>query len=146
MNQLWTQLFASAGLVCVMALVHAVGVVAITNGLGFKDRTLRLHRVNLSALGLSVSMALGLFALHMIEISLFAAFYVLVGAMTHFEPALYFSTSAYTTLGTIETSLPDQWRVVGAIEGLIGFLLIGWSTGVFFADMNKLLREQESGE
>ena len=124
MNQLWTQLFASAGLVCVMALVHAVGVVAITNGLGFKDRTLRLHRVNLSALGLSVSMALGLFALHMIEIGLFAAFYVLIGAMSHFEPALYFSASAYTTLGTIETSLPDDWRLVGAIEGLIGFLLI----------------------
>ena len=146
MNQLWTQLFASAGLVCVMALVHAVGVVAITNGLGFKDRTLRLHRVNLSALGLSVSMALGLFALHMIEIGLFAAFYVLIGAMSHFEPALYFSASAYTTLGTIETSLPDDWRLVGAIEGLIGFLLIGWSTGVFFADMNKLLREQEDRE
>ena len=136
MNHLWTQLVAAAGLVCVMALVHAVGVVAITNALGFKDRTLRLHRVDLSALARSASMALGLFA----------AFYVLVGAMTHFEPALYFSTSAYTTLGTIETSLPDDWRLVGAIEGLIGFLLIGWSTGVFFADMNKLLREQESGE
>lgn len=145
MNQLWIQLVASAGLVCVMALVHAVGVVAITEALGFKDRALRMHQVDLSALALSISMALGLFALHMFEIGLFALFYMVVGAMSHFEPALFFSASAYTTLGTIETSLPDKWRLVGAIEGLVGFLLIGWSTGVFFADMNKLLRERGDG-
>ena len=135
------QLAASAGLVCIVALIHAVGVVGLTKALGLKECSLRAHRVDLSALGLSVVMALGLFALHLVEITLFAAFYLAIGAFDALEPALFFSASAYTTLGTVESTLPAGWRLVGAIEGLVGFLMIGWSTGVFFADMNKLLRE-----
>ena len=141
MNHLWAQLAASAALVCLMALVHAVGVVGVTRGLGLKGSSLSAHRVNLSAMGLSVVMALSLFALHLIEIGLFAAFYMAVGAIDQVEPALYFSASAYTTLGQPEVAFPHDWRLVGAVEGLVGFLLIGWSTGVFIADMNKLLRE-----
>jgi hypothetical protein len=30
-----------------------------------------------------------------------------------------------------------------AIEGLVGFVLIGWTTAVFIADMNKVLRDEE---
>ena len=37
-------------------------------------------------------------------------------------------------------AFPPQWRLVGAVEALAGFLLIGWSTAVFVTDMNKLLR------
>ncbi len=135
---LGTQLAASAGLLCLMALVHATGVIAISRALGLEDRTLRAHRVDLHAFALLVTMALCLFALHLIEIGLFAAFYILIDAA---EPALFFSASAYTTLGTVESALPRDWRLVGAIEGLVGFLLIGWSTGLFITDMNKLLRE-----
>ncbi|MDQ3143997.1 MAG: two pore domain potassium channel family protein [Pseudomonadota bacterium] len=141
---LGAQLIASGALVCVMALIHAIGVIGITKALGLDERALRAHRVDFRALGLLVTMALCLFSLHIIEIALFAAFYIGVGAVEGVEPALFFSASAYSTLGTIEASLPNEWRLVGAIEGLVGFLLIGWSTGVFIADMNKLLREELS--
>ena len=141
MSQLGVQLAASAGLVCLMALIHAIGVVGITKGFGLQESTLRAHRVDLSAMMLLVGVALSLFALHLTEIGLFAVFFVMVGALDGAEPALFFSASAYTTLGTTEASLPHEWRLVGAIEGLVGFLLIGWSTGVFITDMNKLLRE-----
>ena len=141
MNHLWLQLAASAGLVCLMALVHAVGVVGVTKLFGLDGHTLRAHRVDLSALALLVGVALSLFALHILEIGLFAAFYIAVGAIEQVEPALFFSASAYATLGQPEVAFPHNWRLVGAIEGLVGFLLIGWSTGVFIADMNKLLRE-----
>ncbi len=135
------QLVASAALVCLMALIHAVGVIGLTKALGLDERALRAHRVDFKALGLLVTVALSLFSLHIFEIGLFAAFYIAVGAIEGVEPALFFSASAYSTLGTVEASLPKEWRLVGAFEGLVGFLLIGWSTGVFIADMNKLLRE-----
>ena len=35
--------------------------------------------------------------------------------------------------------MPD-WRIVGAFEGLVGFLMIGWSAAVFVSDMEKVLR------
>ncbi len=137
---LWPQLGASAAMVCLIALVHAIGVVMITRMLGLEERKLRAHRVDLSAMGLSAITALSLFLLHFIEIALFALFYMGVGAIVTFEGALFFSASAYATLGQPEIAFPEHWRLVGAIEGLVGFLMIGWSTGVFINDMTKLLR------
>ena len=138
---LWTQLGAAAGLVVLMTFVHAVGIVGFTRLFGLDDRALRAHRVDLKAFGLLITVALCLFSLHLVEIALFAAFYMLVGAIGALEPALFYSATAYTTLGHPEIAFPTEWRLVGAIEGLVGFLLIGWSTGVFIADMNKLLRD-----
>ncbi|HMG48085.1 MAG TPA: ion channel [Allosphingosinicella sp.] len=102
---------------------------------------LRAHRLDFGAFALLISMALSLFALHTLEIGLFALFYLGIGAIHDFEQALYFSTSAYATLGHPDIAFPAQWRLVGAVEGLAGFLLIGWSTAVFVTDMNKLLRK-----
>jgi len=132
-------------MVCLIALVHAVGVVTITRMLRLETHKPCAHRVDLSAIMLSAIMALSLFLLHFIEIALFATFYMGVGAIVRFEEALFFSASAYATLGQPEVAFPEHWRLVGAIEGLIGFLMIGWSTGVFINDMTKLLRGSNQG-
>jgi hypothetical protein len=139
--QLGTQLVAAALLVVLMTLVHGLGVVGITKLLKLEDHALKAHTLDIGAFGLLTSMGLCLFALHAIEIALFAVFYMAVGALDAAEEALFFSASAYTTLGQPEVNFPDEWRLVGAIEGLVGFLLIGWSTAVFVTDMNKLLRK-----
>ena len=138
---LWPQLLVSAAFVVLMTIIHGLGVIAATKILRLDDRTLRAHRFDLSALGLLVSIAICLFALHISEIAIFALFYWGMGALPDFETALFFSASAYSTLGHPEMPFPTEWRLVGAFEGLIGFLLIGWSTAVFIADLNKLLRE-----
>jgi len=132
-------------MVCLIALIHAVGVVTITRMLGLEAHKPRAHGVDLSAIMLSAIMALSLFLLHFIEIALFAIFYMGVGAILRFEEALFFSASAYATLGQPDVAFPEHWRLVGAIEGLIGFLMIGWSTGVFINDMTKLLRGSSQG-
>ena len=139
---LTVQLLAALMLVILMVLIHASGILAATKLLKLEDRNLRAHRIDFKAFGLLTSIALCLFALHIFEISVFALFYKLVGAVKDFETALYFSTSAFTTLGQPNVRFPDDWRLVGALEGLVGFLLIGWSTAVFITDMNKVLREE----
>ena len=139
--QLGTQILAAYLLVILMTLVHALGVVLITKLLKLEDSALRAHRLDFGAFGLLISMALGLFALHTLEIGLFALFYLGVGAIHDLEHALFFSTSTYATLGHPDIDFPAQWRLVGAVEGLAGFLLIGWSIAVFVTDMNKLIRK-----
>jgi heme/copper-type cytochrome/quinol oxidase subunit 1 len=139
--QLGVEILTAYLLVILTTVVHGIGVVLITRLLKLEDNTLRAHRLDLGAFGLLISMALGLFALHTLEIGLFALFYLGVGAIHDFEQALYFSTSAYATLGHPDVAFPAEWRLVGAVEGLAGFLLIGWSTAVFVTDMNKLLRK-----
>lgn len=134
------QLLAGLLLLVVMVLIHGAGIVAATKLLRLEDQTLRAHHVNFKAFQLLISIALWLFALHLLEITVFALFYLAVGALNNIESALYYSMSAYSTLGHPDLDFPDDWRLVGAAEGVIGLLLIGWSTAVFIADMNKLIR------
>ena len=135
------QLFWGLLLLVLIVSVQGAGIVAATKLLRLEDRKLRAHRVDVKAFGILIAIALVLFALHLLEIVIFAAFYMVVGAIDEFEPALFFSISAFTTLGHPEMQFPADWRIVGALEGLVGFLLIGWSTAVFVTDMSKLLRE-----
>jgi len=38
--------------------------------------------------------------------------------------------------------LKDEWRMFGPLEGLVGILMCGLSTGLFFAVVNKLISAQ----
>ena len=140
-TSLCVQLLAALALLVVMVLIHGAGIVAATKFLRLEDNSLRAHRVDIRAFGLLTAIALWLFALHLLEVCVFALFYLAVGALDEVEAALYFSVSAYSTLGQPDIHFPSDWRILGAIEGLVGFLLIGWSTAVFVTDMNKLLRK-----
>ncbi len=135
------QLLAGFFLAILLILVHAVGVVLVTKLLKLEDSSLRAHRLDIRAFGLLTSMALSLFVLHAFEIGMFALFYLGVDATKTVEASLYFSASSYATLGHPDIDFPERWRLLGAMEGVIGFLLIGWSTAVFVTDMNKLIRK-----
>jgi hypothetical protein len=140
-NPLLLQIGSSAALIVVMALFHGAGVAAIAHWLGLDRQRAKSRRLHPRTVAILSSVALMLFALHIAEIALFAAFYLAVGAAPDFEHALFNSASAYTTLGQPQAGFPLEWRLLGALEGLAGFLLLGWSTAFFVTDMNKLLRE-----
>lgn len=140
MHVLLIQLLACAGLAMGATLLHGVGVAGIAHALGLDRERPRVRRLHPRTIATLSAVALLLFALHLSEIALFALFYLAVGALADLEQALFFSASAYATLAQPETNFPVDWRLLGALEGLIGFLLIGWSTAFFVTDMNKLLR------
>ena len=80
----------------------------------------------------------GLFVLHALEIWLYAGFYIAVEALRSFEAALYFPTSSYTTVGYGDVVLDERWRLLGAIEGANGLILLGWSTAFFVAIVGRI--------
>jgi hypothetical protein len=80
-----------------------------------------------------------LFALHFIEILVFAIFFRYVGALHSMEEALYYSASCYATLGAATANFAEEWRLVGALESLIGFVLIGWSTAFMVRTLRKII-------
>lgn len=80
-----------------------------------------------------LALVLGLFALHSIQIWIYALTYMAVGVFESLEPALYFSTSTFTTVGFGDIVLPPSWRMLAAAESMNGFLLIGWSTAFLVA-------------
>jgi Ion channel len=68
-----------------------------------------------------------------VEIWVWAALYVATGAIPPFEAALYFSTATFATVGSENFMLTPEWRLLGSIEGIDGFILIGWSTAFLVA-------------
>jgi hypothetical protein len=76
---------------------------------------------------------------HLLEIAVWAMFYVWKQGMPDLPSAFYFSGVTYTTTGYGDLVLPEEWRMVGAVEALTGILMCGWSTGFFFAVVNKVL-------
>lgn len=121
-----------------MTVIHSMGLVGISKLLRLGDDRLLRHQLNTGAIALLGSFGLLLFALHIAEILIFAAFYLWVGALDDLEDAIYYSASAYATLGTTTEFFPEQWRIIGALESLIGFMLIGWSTAFMVSTMKKL--------
>jgi len=133
-----TQLAIASLIVGTTVLLHLAGLAGLL-------LILRRHRhvqnrmlgavMNSSAILL---VAFGLFALHSVEIWTWAGVYQWIGVLPEFEQALYFSTSTYVTIGYGDVVLPRGSRILGAIEGASGIILIGWSTAFFFSVVDRL--------
>ncbi len=132
------QLAASAVLVLLLVVIHSLGLLIISNTLNLNSKKLKRAQLSIGSFALLGGMGLMIFALHILEIFVFAGFYMLVAHMGTLEEALYYSASAYATLGRTASYFPSEWRLMGAVEALIGFILIGWSTAFMVKTMNEI--------
>jgi hypothetical protein len=76
----------------------------------------------------------------LVETGIWAVFYLRRELFVDFETSLYFSLVSYTTIGYGDVVLPQNWRLLGGIEGLSGVLLCGLSTAFLFSYVNGLLQ------
>lgn len=63
-----------------------------------------------------------------INVWLWALVFLAVGAFGTFEPSLYFSLIAFTTVGFGDITLGPDWRLLSGLTAANGFLSFGWST------------------
>jgi voltage-gated potassium channel Kch len=80
--------------------------------------------------------------IHLVEITVWAFFFLWKEAMPDLSSALYFSAVTYTTTGYGDLVLTEEWRLLGGVEALTGILMCGWSTGFFFAVANGMLERR----
>lgn len=121
-------LFAGSVLVVLTVVIHGVGLLSLSWTL---RKVIEGYRPQQTLAGTVVTMVftvLGLFLLHTLEIWCWAVAYVLVGALPTMTEALTFSALSFSTLGAEPISATAEWQLFGSIEGVNGFLLIGWST------------------
>jgi voltage-gated potassium channel len=137
-GQLILQLAASSVLVLATVLIHLGGVLVMIRLMRHHYH----HRDKLGPLGHEVVAVLGaaavLFFLHGVEIWTYALFYTAAHATRDFEEALYFSTVTYTTIGYTGSDITKAWRVLGAIEGANGIILLTWSAAFFVAIVSRM--------
>ena len=79
-----------------------------------------------------------LIVIHLVEIAVWAFFYLWAGCLPDPESAFYFSGVTYATVGYGDVVLQEPWRMLGPVEGLTGILMCGLSTGLFFAVLNRV--------
>lgn len=97
------------------------------------------------SLQLVIATALVGVSLHTVQILLWAfAFLSLdrAGELETFEKAVYFSFVTFTTLGYGDITLSEGWRLLSGIEALNGILLVGWTTAMLFAAVQKIWLSQ----
>lgn len=136
-QSLLLQLSLATIMVALTILIHLVGLGLLLELLRAHGRQFR-DRKPLPQAVLILTVVLGLFALHALEIWGYAALYSALRTLHDFEEALYFSTVTYTTIGYGDLTLPKPWRVLGAIEGANGIILLGWSTAFFFSVLQRI--------
>lgn len=88
---------------------------------------------------LAMFIVLGLFVTHGLEIWLYATVFHGIGAVRDLREAIYFSTSSYAAIGYGDNIIVEKWKLLGAIEGVNGVILLGWSVAFSVTAMNRLL-------
>jgi hypothetical protein len=131
-------LFISAGLVALTVAVHAAGFGLILGTL------VKRHIVPSGALAITwllIRLAWLLMLIHIVEISLWASFYLWQHCFPDAESAFYFSGVTYATIGYGDVVIAKPWRLLAPLEGLTGTLMCGLSAGLFFAVVAVVYRD-----
>jgi hypothetical protein len=135
----------------IWALLIATALVSVTAAVHYE--TLRLASAALPRLTIPLRMRVlfvvfACLAAHTLEVWIYAAAYWfmvevagfgrLSGAVSgEFVDFLYFSTVTYTTIGFGEVVPQGPTRIIAAIEGMIGLLMVGWSASFTYLTMER---------
>jgi len=121
-------LAAGSILVALTVLIHTVGLITIAAVTPRLARLLGFQNHNVGRTLVMTGTVLGILVILTLEVWSWAAAYALLHVTTEFEDALYLSTSLFSTVGYEMQPFRQDWRLLTALEGINGFLMIGWST------------------
>lgn len=125
-------LAAGALVISLTVFIHTAGLMLVTHVMSRIIDSLRMHGRRSRILAMN-TVVIGIFAVLTIEVWLWAVCYTLLGVISDFPTALYFSTITFSTVGYGDVVPNHDWRLFAALEGVNGFLLIGWSTAYLIA-------------
>ena len=130
------QLILATVMVLLTVGIHLIGLALLVRVLRSHNRL--FQRLKIMPLTLLLAATIGIIAIHTVEIWLFAVLYMELHAFQHFEEALYFSTVSYAAIGYGDVLMPHDWRIVGAIEGATGIIMLGLSTAFLISLLTQL--------
>ncbi len=119
-------------IICMTVVIHTFGLIAVTRAIALVTDWLRLQGRRSHIVAMLVAV-MGVFAVLTVEVWLWAVCYYALGIVGDFETTLYFSTATFATVGYGDVVAAGGWRLLTSLEGVSGFLLIGWSTAYLVA-------------
>lgn len=119
-------------MISLTVVIHTFGLIGVTHLMSWVSDHIRLHGHRSRILAMN-TVVIGVFAVITAEVWLWALLFHLLGVVPDFPTALYFSTTNFSTMGYGDVIAKEEWRLMAAMEGANGFLLIGWSTAYLIA-------------
>jgi hypothetical protein len=135
------QLAVGAAIIAVCVIIHGIALFTLQRIISSRRAGKRIHDAEALSFGgtvLTLSIIFALIFIHFVEIWLFAFLYDYLGALPNFQESLYYSTISYSTVGYNDEAISTHWRMVAALESILGIILLGWSTAFFVRFLNRL--------
>lgn len=121
-------LAVGSSLVALSVLIHTAGLVLIAAATPPVARRLGFNNHDVGRTLVMTGTVLGIFCVLTIEVWSWAVAYAALGVAADFTGSLYLSTAMFSTIGNNQVPVNSAWRLLTVLEGVAGFLLIGWST------------------
>lgn len=140
---MFLHLFVSTVMVLATVIIHGLGLALLGRALRGEaqmERVLHIPALSARTLFFTLFLVVAIFALHGVEIWLYAALYLAIGAIPNLETAVYYSTISYAAIGYDDRYIDRAWRLVAGIEGINVGLLLAWSMGFFVSIVSRLGR------
>lgn len=136
------ELLVATAMVLVMVALHGAGLLMLGRLLEIRDSRssqVKLNPLSVEGALIAGGVTIGLIVLHGVEIWLYAMLYIWIDAIPELRDAVYFSTITYASIGFSDYEISDAWKLLGAIEGVNGALLLGWSVAFFVTVMTRFM-------
>jgi voltage-gated potassium channel Kch len=134
------KILIGAALIVVSTFIHSGCTLVAMWGLE-KSAHVRSLWVRVSHIA---ALVLLMFLASVVEVALWAATYLQLGAIEGFEKALYFSMVTFTTLGYGEIVLGENWRLLASFEAANGIIMFGWTTALIVAFVHFFVKHEDS--
>ncbi len=124
-------------LTAITVVLHGVGSLILARMFADRRRASTEPLAPWQVVRRTVGLVSFLLLLHLIEASVWAECYWLMGLFPDMETAGYYSLTSYTTVGYGDVHLSSNWRMLGPIESGVGVLMFGWSIALMVAILGR---------
>jgi hypothetical protein len=116
-------------LVAVTLAVHGMGMIWTLHVSSSLKQRLAANRSFAIGIAIIILASWMIILVHLIEVMVWAGFFIWRGAMPNASLSFYFALLDYTTLGS-DYNLPLRWRLLEGMIAIAGLMTFAWSTGV----------------
>ena len=117
-------------LVAITMAIHGTGMFGILKMIDLLKERLAPVESFLVGLGLVILASLLIIIVNIVEVVVWASFFLLQGAQPNHSTSMYNALLNYATLQA--GYLPQHWHMLEALLGMAGLLTVAWSTGILY--------------
>jgi hypothetical protein len=125
------EVFWGGLLVAVTMMIHAFGMPVVLRVQGALRARFEPDPSFAKGIVILILASWSILSVHLLEVIVWAGFFVWKGALPTKSVAYYFALNEYTTVGSAY-SLPARWRLLEGMIAMAGLLTFAWSTGILF--------------